>query len=334
PAVGMFFAELGANVIKIENKNTNGDVTRTWKLASEDANTPSSAYFNSVNYNKQHLFIDLTNDTEKSQVLELIKTADILISNYKPGDDVKLGLDYDTIKKINPTIIYAHLSGFGNNSKRTAFDLVLQAETGFMYMNGTKESGPLKMPVALIDVLAAHQLKEAILVALIQKLKTNQGCKIAVSLYDAAVASLANQASNWLNANHNPEAIGSLHPNIAPYGELFNTADDKKIVLAIGNDKQFKKLCELIHLNQLVENPLFSTNTNRVKNRKELFKLLESKISDFTSNDLIQQFIKNDVPAGIIKSVKEVFEQTENEALILTDENGKRVKTTAFDIQF
>jgi len=334
PAVGMFFAELGATVVKIENKNTNGDVTRTWKLASEDINTPTSAYFNSVNYNKQHLFIDLTNPAEKSQVIELIKTADIVISNFKLGDDSKLGLDYESLKKLKSDLIYAHLSGFGKKSKRTAYDLVLQAETGFMYMNGTKESGPIKMPVALIDVLAAHQLKEAILIALIHKLKTNKGSKINVSLYDAAIASLANQASNWLNAKHNPEPIGSLHPNIAPYGELFSTADKKQLVLAIGNDKQFKNLCELINKSELIQDPLFLSNSNRVKNREKLFTLLKESIRQFSAEDLMQKFIENDVPAGIIKSVKEVFEQAENETLILNDDNDKRVKTAPFLIEF
>jgi crotonobetainyl-CoA:carnitine CoA-transferase CaiB-like acyl-CoA transferase len=337
PAVGMFFAELGAEVIKIENKSTNGDVTRSWKLDTEDKNSNTSAYFASVNWNKKHLFIDLKSDSEKQKIHELIKNADIVISNYKPGDDVKLLMDYETLKKINPKIIYAHLTGFGNEIHRTAYDIVLQAETGFMFMNGTKESGPLKIPVAVIDIFAAHQLKEAVLIAIIKKMKTGEGSKITLSLFDSAIASLANQASNWLMAGRDPQPIGSLHPNIAPYGEMFSTSDDKKIVLAIGNNRQFEKLCCLLDLNHLLNDLKFNTNSQRVKYRTELFQILESVIIKYPSQKIMADFIKNDVPAGLVKSVKEVFETNNLSSAILEDTNdlipkGKRVKTVAFKI--
>jgi crotonobetainyl-CoA:carnitine CoA-transferase CaiB-like acyl-CoA transferase len=337
PAVGMFFSELGAEVIKIENKLTNGDVTRSWKLPTEDATSNISVYYSSVNWNKKNIQIDLNLASEKQKIYDLIKDADIVISNYKPGDDKKLGMDYETIKKINPKIIYAHITGFGSDSKRTAYDLVLQAETGFMFMNGTEESGPLKMPVALIDVLAAHHMKEAILVAMIKKLKTGNGSKVSVSLYDAAIASLANQASNWLMANHNPQASGSLHPNIAPYGEIFSTLDKKMIVLAIGNNKQFEQLCSLLKIEIQKSNFDFSTNTNRVKNRTELFKIIQDSIKNYSSEKLMKDFIKNDVPAGEIKSVKDVFEEDKAKSLILAENHhsdgiSKRVKTAIFNI--
>lgn len=335
PAVGMFFSELGAQVIKIENKLTNGDVTRTWKLATENKDSPISAYYASVNWNKKSVFLDLNNSEEKEQVYNFIKDADIIISNYKSGDDVKLKMDYETLKKINPTLIYAHLTGFGKTSKRSAFDIVLQAETGFMYMNGTIESGPLKMPVALIDVLAAHQMKEAILIALIKRLKTGEGSSIHVSLFDSAIASLSNQASNWLMTKFDPQPIGSLHPNIAPYGETFTTKDKKQIVLAIGNDKQFEKFCIVFKKEEFLKNPKFKSNSDRVKNRKELFTLIKPIIENQISSELMDEFIVNDIPAGLIKSVKEVFESPETNSLILTekmdvDNVSKRVKTLAF----
>lgn len=336
PAVGMFFAELGADVIKIENKLTNGDVTRSWKLASENSKSNVSAYYASVNWNKKSLFIDLNNKKEKQQVNDLIKNTDIVIVNYKPGDDKKLGMDYESLKKLNPALIYAHLTGFGDRNSRTAYDLVLQAETGFMHMNGTNKSGPLKMPVALIDVLAAHQLKEGVLVALIKKLKTGKGSKVTVSLFDSAVASLANQASNWLTAGHNPMAIGSLHPNIAPYGEIFTTKDNKQIVLAIGNNKQFKQLCTILNYEDLCRDTKYSENTKRVKNRTQLFNLLLKKIKTFNSIELMNTFIKNDIPAGLIKSVKEVFEEKNAKKLVFKNkENSQllsRVKTVSFQI--
>jgi crotonobetainyl-CoA:carnitine CoA-transferase CaiB-like acyl-CoA transferase len=337
PAVGMFFAELGAEVIKVENKLTNGDVTRSWKLDSENKEVPVSAYYASVNWNKKSLFLDLSDPSDQQQVLGIIKNADILICNYKSGDDKKLGMDPDSIRKINPEIIYAHLTGFGEKSNRTAYDLVLQAETGFMSMNGTPESGPVKMPVAFIDLFAAHQLKEAILLAYIHKLKTGKGATVHVSLFDSAIASLANQASNWLMAGHNPGRIGSLHPNIAPYGELFTTADNKQIVLAVGNNKEFERLCEIMNKKELVSSPEFSSNTERVKNRQKLFLILNDLIKNKNSEELMSLFIRNMIPAGIIYSVKEVFENNKADHLILTsEENGfisRRVKSIAFSIQ-
>lgn len=337
PAVGMFFAELGADVIKIENKLTNGDVTRSWKLPSEDPINKSSAYYASVNWNKKSLFIDLKDQSDKAKVLDLIREADIVIANYKKGDAEKLGMDHESLKKINSKLIYAHLSGFGEDSSRTAFDIVLQAETGFMFMNGTKESGPIKMPVALIDILAAHQLKEGVLVALLKRMKTGFGSKVSVSLYDSAIASLANQASNLLMADHNPEPIGSLHPNIAPYGEIFSTSDKQLIILAIGNDKQFKQLCSILKIELLFGNEKFSSNSKRVKNRTVLFKIIQSEIQKLNSTVLMNIFIKNDIPVGKIKSVKEVFEDEKAQKLTLKEkdsygENSIRVKTSIFII--
>lgn len=333
------FFELGATVLKIENKLTDGDVTRSWKLTSEDKNKNYSAYYASVNFKKKSVFLDFTSEIDKQIAYDAIKNADIVVSNYKPGDDKKLGFDYDTIKTLNPRIIYAHLTGFGTDSKRTAYDLVLQAETGFMHMNGEENSNPLKMPVALIDILAAHQLKEGILVALLKKQKTGEGSMVTVSLYDSAIASLANQASNWLTAGYNPKAIGSKHPNIAPYGEIFDTADHKKIVLAIGNNKQFKLLCETLNILDIISNEKYSTNTNRVKNRTELESLLNQIILKYQSDELMKLFIEKDIPAGIIKSVQNVFDEKESQSLILeertTEFEGltKRVKTAVFKVK-
>jgi crotonobetainyl-CoA:carnitine CoA-transferase CaiB-like acyl-CoA transferase len=336
PAAGMFFAELGAEVIKIENKRTGGDVTRSWKLPSEDLNSDVSAYYSSVNWNKKIQFLDLTDNHDKQKAYELIKTADVVIANYKKGDDGKLGMDFETLKKINPTLIYGHISGFGDSS-RTAFDLVLQAETGFMFMNGNPGSGPLKMPVALIDILAAHQLKEGILVAMIQKLKTGKGAKVSVSLYDAAIASLANQASNWLMAKHDPQPDGSLHPNIAPYGELFKTSDNAMIVLAIGNDKQFENLCKILDRTELLSDERFRNNTSRVKNRAELFTALRSAFEKADSKVLMERFVMADVPAGKICSVKDVFSAKAASDLVLHQPESQgaeslRVRTAIFTI--
>lgn len=337
PAVGLFFAELGASVIKIENKRTNGDVTRSWKLSTENKEHNYSAYYASVNWNKTSLFMDLEIPEEKQKVYDLIKDADIVISNYKKGDDIKLQMHYEHLRKLNPALIYAHISGFGSDSSRTAYDLILQAETGFMYMNGTTGTGPLKMPVALIDILAAHQLKEGILVALIKRIKTGKGSSVTVSLKDAAIASLANQASNWLMAGYNHQPSGSLHPNIAPYGEIFTTRDSKKIVLAIGTEKQFGKLCKLLNRMDIVTDPRFCNNTQRIVYRELLFNALQEAISQYTSEILLQLLIPQDVPVGIVKSIADVFNDKTVDGLILyehsSDPASQRVKTVVFKMK-
>lgn len=335
PDVGMFFAELGARVIKIENKTTNGDITRTWKSSTEN-NSTISAYYSSVNWNKKTLFLDLINKQDQNKLHELIKDADIVISNYKKGDDLKLKVDYKTLRKINPFIIYGSINGFGSSNNRVAFDVVLQAESGFMSMNGTPKSGPIKLPVAIIDVIAAHQLKEGILLALLKRSNEKKSYLVEVSLYDAAISALKNQACNWLMNNEIPEAIGSLHPNIAPYGEIFSTKDNKLIVLAIGSDSQFNNLIEIIGANELLKIKLYTTNPLRVKNRTQLFSDLAPYFKKINRSKLMKLFISNNVPAGAIKNLKEVFEDKAAKNLIneevIEGFLTKRVKTAIFKI--
>jgi crotonobetainyl-CoA:carnitine CoA-transferase CaiB-like acyl-CoA transferase len=336
PDVGMFFSELGSEVIKIENKLVNGDVTRKWKSSTEDKETNVSAYFSSVNYNKKHLFLDLTNQKDKQQVYELIKTADLVITNFKPGDDLKLNMDYKTLKQLNNQLIYGAINGYGAKSNRVAYDLILQAETGFMSINGTTESGPLKMPIALIDVLAAHQLKEGLLLALLKREHSKTGYFVEVSLYDTALSSLKNQATNWLMNDTVPQAIGSLHPNIAPYGETFKTKDGFFLVLAIGTDKHFKMLLQIIGADKMIKNPVYQSNQLRVSNRKTLAEELQPYFELKTKDELMTPFLAQNIPVGVIKNIKEVFEDKVALALILEEKieerNTKRVKTAVFKI--
>lgn len=315
PSVGLFFAELGAKVIKIENSKTKGDVTRSWKALTENKEDETSAYYWSVNAGKESILLDFTKSEDLEKVYQLIKNADVVITNFKHGDDVKLKVDYNTLSTINPTLIYASINGFGNDNPRTAYDLILQAESGFMLMNGEKNTPPLKMPVALIDLLAGHQLKEAILIALLKKHQTQQGSHISVSLFDSAIASLANQATNWLIANHLPTAQGSLHPNIAPYGELFTTQDNHCITFAIGSNDQFKKLCVILNLN-LFEDTLYATNQERVRNRELLFEKMNEKISMIPFQTIFNECLTNEVPIGKIRDLKEVFELPEAQSML------------------
>jgi crotonobetainyl-CoA:carnitine CoA-transferase CaiB-like acyl-CoA transferase len=336
PDVGMFFAELGAKVIKVENKKNGGDVTRNWKLSTESKSSSISAYFSAVNWHKEYLFLNLKDEKDKQQVYKLIADADIVIVNFKPGDDIKLGMDYHTLKKYNSTIIYGEINGYGKNSKRAAYDVVLQAETGYMSMNGTPTSGPVKMPIALIDVLAAHQLKEGLLLALLKKEKTGKGSLVEVSLYDAAISSLKNQATNWLMNKFIPQRIGSLHPNIAPYGETFKTKDNTCLVLAIGNNNHFKMLLNLIGANDLINDEKYATNQLRVINRKALSSALQPHFKNHNGKELMQEFIQQNIPVGIVNNMQEVFENEKAQQLVLSEtiENQptKRVKTAVFKI--
>lgn len=315
PSVGTFFAELGAKVIKIEHPS-HADVTRTWKLPSEKENDSVSAYFSSVNFGKEYLSLDLKNEKDYTTFIELISTADMLLSNFKKGDDVKLKLTDTLLRASNPTLIHGKINGFGTESDRVAYDLILQAETGFMSMNGTPESGPVKMPVALIDVLAAHHLKEGLLIALLERQNSQLGKTVSVSLYDAAVCSLANQASNYLMEQHTAQRIGSLHPNIAPYGELFSTKDQQLITFAIGSDIHFQKLCAFLRLSELTTDQRFEDNPSRVKNRSVLATLIQEKIEQLSTEAIILEMNKQFVPVGKITPINEVFEQKTAQQLV------------------
>lgn len=334
PSVGMFFSEMGSDVVKIENKKSKGDVTRSWKLPSEDKDATVSAYFCAVNYKKSYQHLDLTDSEDLLSVKAQINKADVVILNFKKGDDLKFGLDYESLSKDNPRLIYGTINGFGEGSERVAYDLILQAETGFMSMNGTPNSGPIKMPVALIDVLAGHQLKEGLLVALIERIKTGKGRKVSVSLYDSAVASLANQATNWLMGGHIAKPIGSTHPNICPYGELFTTANGELITFAIGSNKQFGNLCESLNLADLITDVRFKNNFSRVKNRVELEGLISAKVKGFISSELINELHKKFVPVAKINSIDEVFQSSEAKAMVLNETiagvKTQRVKTVVF----
>ena len=336
PAVGMFFAELGATVLKVENPLNNGDITRSWRLESENK-TAQSAYYSCVNYNKTIVWADLKNREDFEIILNHIASADVVISNFKPSSAEQLGLDAVTLRKKFPKLIYAQISGYGIADETPAFDVVLQAEAGFMFINGEAGGTPLKMPIALIDILAAHQLKEAILIALLQRSKTGLGATVHISLYNAALSSLANQATNYLMAGEIPQRIGSLHPNIAPYGETFYANDGKAIVLAIGNDKQFESLCKCLNLNNKLDLNLFETNALRVQNRVILAEILAEVFSKLDSATLLKQLKTNKIPCGAIRSMEEVLENETAQKLILSEtlEGGqitKRMATAVFDI--
>ncbi len=336
PAVGMFFAELGAEVTKIENGQTGGDLTRQWKLPSEPKDSPISAYYASVNYGKSSLMLDLNSPEGKQQVLALLAETDIVVANYLPSVAQRFGLSYEAVSAINPKIIYANLTGFGPDNPRLAFDVILQAESGFLYMNGEPDRTPVKMPVALIDILAAHQLKEGILLALWQRERTGKGAYIETSLLKSAIASLANQATNWLMQGHVPQRMGTLHPNIAPYGDVFRSADNQSIITAVGTDQQFQGLCNLLDVPQLAQHGLFHSNVLRVKNRADLNQVLSQAFGQLEAAVIMERSVAHKVPLGVIKDLQAVFDEPTAQSMILEDtiegRACRRVSSVAFTI--
>lgn len=333
PSVGTFFAELGAEVIKIEHPN-HPDVTRSWKLPIEKSDAPVSAYFSSINYLKEYISLNLKDTDDLESFKNHIAKTDILITNFKRGDAEKFGIEDDKLLAINPRLIIGKINGYGVENDRVAYDLILQAESGFMSMNGTPESGPVKMPVAMIDIMAAHHLKEGILLALYEREKSGKGKSMSVSLYDAAVSSLVNQASNYLMSDHVPQRIGSLHPNIAPYGELFTTKDDCTVTFAIGSNDHFKKLCRELNAKDLLQDERFLENQKRVVNRIVLKEKLSPLVATRTSESLLSALHELNVPAGKVQNLKEVFSSAKAQSLVREESISgvatKRVTSVVF----
>jgi crotonobetainyl-CoA:carnitine CoA-transferase CaiB-like acyl-CoA transferase len=320
PSVGQFFAELGATVLKIENPRTRGDVTRGWKLPAE-GDGDRSAYFAAANWGKRSLAVDLGTPEGRGVLHDLAAHADVVVASYKPGDAERLGADADTLRALNPRLIYAHVVGYATDD-RAGYDAVIQAESGFTFMNGAPDGPPVKMPVALVDVLAAHQLKEAILVRLWQRKRTGRGGTVRVSLLQTGLASLANQATNWLTAGHAPQRIGSEHPNIAPYGTVFPTADGDAVVLAVGTDRQFAALCDVLGLGEIAAAPRFATNQQRVRHRAFLNHLLGGCIAERRRDDLLAALAARHVPAGAVNDLPAAFAHPDAAALVVEDEDG------------
>lgn len=326
PSVGQFFAELGAEVIKVENAKTTGDVTRTWKAVGENTDD-RSAYFCSVNWGKKSIGVNLDSLTGRQIVYRLSRESDIVIASYKPGDAAKIGVDYETLRKLNPRLIYGQITGYGSDDPRVGYDAVIQAESGFMYMNGEPGGNPLKMPVALIDILAAHHLKEGLLLAMINRSRTGLGEFVEVSLIQAAVSSLANQATNWLIGGKIPQKQGSAHPNISPYGDIFSTTGGQQILLAIGSDKQFRDLCAILDIPETATNPAFTTNQRRVINRDQLCKILQERFILFQPDSILGRLNEARIPAGIIKDIKHVFETPQARDLLIQSGDRLGVRT-------
>ena len=304
PSVGQFLAELGARVIKVEPPS--GDVTRSWYRDGE-APSGTASYFAACNFGKESVVLDLRAESGRRAALQLAEKADVVLASFAPGSAERLGLGADELMRRNPGLIHASVTGYGADDPRAGYDAVIQAESGFMAINGSPEGPPTKLPVALMDVLAAHHLKEAVLVALLERGATGQGRAVSVSLIDAAVSSLANQATGWFATGREPARMGSAHPNIAPYGTVLETSDGVEILLAVGTDAQFDRLLGVMGLDP---EDRFRTNAGRVRHRTELEAMLRRAAAAIPSEALLPRLREARIPAGPARKVSAALAET------------------------
>jgi crotonobetainyl-CoA:carnitine CoA-transferase CaiB-like acyl-CoA transferase len=311
PWASQMLADMGAEVIKVERPQK-GDDTRFWgppfiRQQSEEQ-PPQAVYFHCVNRNKQSIAIDITQEQGQQVIKDLIAKADVLIENYKVGGLAKYGLDYQSVKEINPRLVYCSITGFGQSgpsAHKAGYDAMIQGEGGLMSITGEPEGMPMKVGVALVDVMTGLYSCNAVLAALMARHNSNQGQHIDIALLDVQVAALANQGMNYLATEKNPQRLGNGHPNIVPY-QTFSTQDGS-IILAIGNDNQFIKFCEVAQCSNIAEDPLFATNAKRVINRDKLIPILACKLASNISQWWIEQLEQVAVPCGPVNTLEQVF---------------------------
>ncbi len=310
PWCSQMLADLGADVIKIERPDQ-GDDTRGWGPPYVENNVGEpveSAYFLSTNRGKRSLAIDISQQQGQKIIRSLVKKADVLIENFKVGGLKKYGLDYESLRSINPELIYCSITGFGQDgpfAESPGYDFMIQGLGGLMHITGQPDGQPVKVGVAVADIMTGMYASVAILAALNHRQKSGEGQYIDLALLDCQVAMLANQASNYLTSGASPNRLGNAHPNIVPY-QVFQTVDGF-IIVAVGNDTQFARLGGLLELEELAEDTKFATNKARVTNRGELIGLLQPKMQQNNSQYWLTELEKAKIPCGAINDIEQVF---------------------------
>jgi crotonobetainyl-CoA:carnitine CoA-transferase CaiB-like acyl-CoA transferase len=307
PWAGQTLADLGAEVIKVEAPE--GDDTRRWgpPFITRDGDT-SAAYFHSTNRGKKSVTADFRTAEGQEIVRRLVADADVVIENFKVGGLTKYGLDYESLAKVNPRLIYCSITGFGQTgpyAHRAGYDFIIQGMAGLMSVTGEPDGQPQKVGVAVTDIFTGVYSATAILAALVQRGRTGQGQHIDMALMDVAVSIMANQALNYLASGTPPGLMGNAHPNLAPYA-VFDCADGW-IILATGNDAQFRRLCELLGLADLATAPEFATNALRIAGRAAMTKAITEATLRWQKSDLLAACEAAGVPAGQINALDEVF---------------------------
>lgn len=307
PWAGQLLADFGAEVIKVESPE--GDDTRKWGPPFIDREGDrSAAYFHCCNRGKQSLIADFRTPEGQETVRKLVAEADVLIENFKVGGLQKYGLDYESLRQVNPRLVYCSITGFGQTgpyANRAGYDYIIQGMSGLMSVTGDPEGQPMKVGVAVTDIFTGLYASNAILAALYQRDRTGQGQHLDLALFDVAVGVMANQAMNYLATGQSPTRLGNAHPNLAPY-QVFACADGH-LIIAVGNDGQFQRFCTLLGTTELAADPRFSTNPERVANRSALDGALSSLVAQWPKTDLLAACETHGVPAGPINTMAEVF---------------------------
>ncbi|MBM6594411.1 CaiB/BaiF CoA transferase family protein [Microvirga pudoricolor] len=302
-------ADLGAEVWKIEEP-TRGDDTRSWRPPEIDG---ESTYFMCCNRSKLSVAVDLRRPEGQKAVRELAAKADVLVENYRRGTLSRFGLDYEQLRELNPRLIYCSISGYGRTGSRAdeaGYDFAIQAESGLMAITGEPDGTPMKHGVAITDIITGMNSVQSILAALIAREKTGEGQLIDASLFDSAVALLANVGSGYLQTQSPPKRYGNAHATVVPY-QLFDTADGV-LALAVGNDQQFRALCvQVLEDLELADDERYQKNRERVMNRETLIPHLAKHFRSRTTLDWIARLKRAGVPAGQVRSVPEVFNAPE-----------------------
>jgi crotonobetainyl-CoA:carnitine CoA-transferase CaiB-like acyl-CoA transferase len=319
PYGAQILADHGADVIKIEPPQ--GDEVRDWGPPFRDG---TASYFVGINRNKRMIALDLGRAEGREVLMRMLETADVMIHNYKSGALEKWGIGYEAVLRDRfPRLVYCHLTGYGSDGPLgglPGYDSAVQATAGMMSINGSSETGPLRIAVPIVDLGMGLNAVIGILLALLHRERTGAGQAVDVSLYDAAVSLLHPQAANYFMSGKVPEATGNAHPNISPY-DRFDTGT-RPIFLAVGNDRQFRKMCELMGVPGLADDSRFSDNTSRVVNRDELRAELEVLFRSRDGEQLAEELIRNGVPAGAVLNVAEVLESDHAKHRELVVEDG------------
>jgi crotonobetainyl-CoA:carnitine CoA-transferase CaiB-like acyl-CoA transferase len=317
PWATQLLADLGAEVIKVERPG-DGDDTRSWGppfVIGAHETDLLSAYYLAANRGKKSIAVDLASHEARKVILSLARVCDVVVENFSVGVSKRLGVDYETLSAVNPRLIYCSITGFGQtgpHKDKPGYDLLVQAMGGLMSITGSPEGEPMKVGVAVADILTGLYSTVAILAALNERHTSGLGQHIDLALLDVQIATLANQGMNFLASGKVPPRNGNAHPNIVPY-QAFATSDGH-IVVAVGNDAQFARLAGALGFPELSADPRFVTNADRVRNRAELIPILGHRIGSLRKHDLLQTLEQERVPAGPINEMDEVFADPQIEA--------------------
>jgi crotonobetainyl-CoA:carnitine CoA-transferase CaiB-like acyl-CoA transferase len=305
PFATMMLADLGADVVKVERPGT-GDETRSWGPPFDARGR--ATYFQSVNRNKHSVVLDLTAEADLARAREMAREADVVVENFRPDVMDKLGLGYEALSADNPSLVFCSITGFGSGAgaELPGYDLLVQALGGLMSITGSPEGEPQKVGVALVDILAGLFATVGILAALRHRERTGEGQRVEVNLLSSLLAGLVNQASAYTIAGSVPGRMGNAHPSISPY-ELYATGDGD-LVLAVGNERQFSALCEVLNAPELAADPRFAGNSERVANRVALKRELIARLSAAPAAEWAAKLTAVRVPAGVVNDLAGAFE--------------------------